>query len=84
MDLAPVALESSTARLGFRVMNSTFFTPPGGAGPSLITCSSVRISRIVERSMKTASSASTAAISFVPRRACIAFVSSNQSSAMPS
>ena len=68
----------------FRVTNSTFFTPRGGAGPSLITCSSVMISPIVARSMKTASSAVTASISVVPRRACIAAVSSNQSSAMPS
>ena len=69
---------------GLRVTNSMFFTPPGGAGPSLITCSSVRSSPIVARSMKRASSASTAAIAGVPRSACIARVSSNHSSAMPS
>jgi hypothetical protein len=42
------------------------------------------ISPMVERSMKRASSATTSAIVGVPRRACIARVSSNHTSASPS
>ena len=66
------------------VTNSTFLTPPAGADPPLMTCSSVMIRPIVARSMKRASSASTAAYAGVPASARIAPVSSNQTSAIPS
>jgi hypothetical protein len=46
---------------GLSVTNSIFFTPPFGIGPSLTTWSSVSSSAMLGRSMKFASSASTAA-----------------------
>src|SRR5712692_6396933 len=65
---------ASSGIQGLRRTKPTPLAAPGGTGPSLTTCSWVMISPIVERSRNRASSAWTAAISGVSRRACIAAV----------